>query len=138
LKAEPFRAGFLPGLLTVGNYSIGGVRKAVDNGQKDYYFETIGSPSTSNSEQGIVSDLDKIATVAPNPGSGNFYVDFGAIQDGFEISVINMVGQVVKVEKSLQPAKGSNLNLDGKKPGLYLVKVNYTSGKTSELKIVIQ
>ena len=67
----------------------------------------------------------------------NFYVDFGTIQDGFEISVINMVGQVVKVEKSLQPAKGSNLNLDGKKPGLYLVKVNYPSGKTSELKIVI-
>jgi hypothetical protein len=88
-----------------------------------------------------VSDLTNKPSIKcyPNPGNGNFYLDFGTpIAQEIKIEIINMQG-VTMFEETYQSQSSNILNISNKHlaSGLYQIKV-INANKVSLLKYVVQ
>jgi hypothetical protein len=131
LKAQAFRNGFGDSPRVVGNYTITGGRKAVDENNQDekgsYYIERVGvyggDPEPDFQDQvHPMADAGEI-DVYPNPTNGTVFVDFGSARENTEISIYNMMGQVVKTASVKESSFGAALFLGGNPAGFYLVRI---------------
>jgi hypothetical protein len=131
LKAQAFRNGFGDSPRVVGNYTITGSRKAVDQTIKDekgaYYTEAVGVYG-GNPEQVIQNSPDETSgsgqiEVYPNPTNGTVFVDYGAARENIEISIFNTMGQQVKTASTKESSFGAAMFLGGNPAGFYLVRI---------------
>jgi hypothetical protein len=142
LKAQAFRSGFGDSPRTVGIYTIGVVRMAVDGSSPIYFTEPMG-PANQRLE-GEVQDLnaltsfEKPLTVYPNPTQGAVYVDFGAMLENVDLTVINSLGQTVREMHVSESGAGAAFSLENQKPGLYIIRLTDQKGKSREARVVIQ
>lgn len=143
LKAQAFRNGFGDSPRTIGNYTIGSFRQAVDNPSdaNNYYTEETSvyglGPEKAQLAKEISTKSDLI-TVYPNPSSGAIYIDFGASRENVEISVIDLVGRVVQQAKTNEASFGAAMTLTGNKSGFYIIRLKDTEGNVVDKRVVLQ
>jgi hypothetical protein len=146
LKAQAFRDGFGDSPRTVGIYTIGTLRQAVDNavalGNGDYYTEETGIYGMSPEESGLVADLsagtEDNYKLYPNPNSGTFYLDYGVARENVEVYIYNHLGKEVGRFATKEASFGAVYTLENQQSGVYFVKIKDASGKIKERKLVIQ
>jgi len=146
VKAQAFRNGFGDSPRVVGIYTITGGRKAVDNNTVDsrgnYYTEATGiyggNPEQATSTPQFSSNLSENIEVYPNPTNGTLFVDFGSEKENVEITVVNMMGQIVKSAKTTVSSFGAAIYLEGNQSGFYLVRIKDNMGSTTSRKVLLQ
>jgi hypothetical protein len=141
LKASAYRDGFGDSPRTVGDYTIGAVRMAVDNSKPAYYTEPSGPVySTGNNPSPLfpASNNDMMVSLYPNPTNGILFIDFGARKENMKITILNVMGQVVNVVETEGASFGAALNLSENKPGVYIVRISDSNGNQVEKKVVLQ
>jgi hypothetical protein len=130
----------------VGNYTITGGRKAVDQGGQDdkgaYYIESVGVYG-GNPEPAFQNPVNPLSDngemeVYPNPTNGTVFVDFGKARENMEISIYNMMGQVVKTASVKESSFGAALFLGGNPAGFYLVRIKGDKGLIADRKIQLK
>lgn len=82
-----------------------------------------------------VNDLE-LATVNlyPNPTNGIIHLDLDTTYDGINISISNILGQVITYERFVN-TDTIDLTIDGS-PGIYFVNVNTSNGSQKTFKII--
>lgn len=121
MKARVYLAGSLESPITVGNYTIGAIRKAINDDALDYYF-------TPEEE----SDLNStVMTAHPNPSRSGVF-EISGLDANATIQVVNMMGQQVDFTISKQEGYHLWIDLSNKASSLYLLKV-YTPTGIKEL-----
>lgn len=142
LKARAYKAGFGESPQTVGNYTIGALRKAVDNNGLDYYTDnttSYGLPGTGTEFVDFLNrNSDQSVSIYPNPGTGVFFMDYGKGVDGADIQVINMMGQEVLRSITQENTFGASFDLSNQRPGFYIVRLKDSKGSLVEKKISLQ
>lgn len=73
-------------------------------------------------------------TFYPNPTSDRIQIDFGSVTEEITISAYNSLGELVQTES--RNVSGLITYLMPKSKGVYLIKLVYTDGKTTNLKVV--
>ena len=141
LKAQAFRDGFLEANRTVGIYTIGVVRQAVDGNQvQNYYTEKVlaGNQSPETPEIRPMIGIPMTATLNPNPTEGPVFIDFGSMQEDVEIVVLNVLGQEIKRMQTEGSSFGAAFSLQGQKPGVYWIRIIDASGNSIDKKVVLK
>lgn len=144
LKAQAFQSGFMDSPRTVGIYSIGVVRSAVDNGQSPvYYAEPMGPANQKLDAENIDLSHSKgfrkpEFTTHPNPTTGDVFLNFGEITEGIQISVLNSMGKLVREMEVHENGSGAAFSLKGQKPGLYIIRIKDQSGNYNESKVILE
>ncbi len=131
LKAQAFRNGFGDSPRVVGNYTITGGRKAVDQSPADengmYYTESVGVYGGNPEPTVLLSDNNSSGIgemdVYPNPTNGTVFIDYGTARENIEISIFNMMGQQVKTALTKESSFGAAMFLGGNPAGFYLVRI---------------
>lgn len=140
LKARAYKTGFGESAQTVGVYTIGSLRKAV--GEMASVYFTDNSLSYGQNTDGDFENLNESNLSAlhiyPNPGTGIYFIDFKKGVEKSEIQVVNMMGQEVLKQKSMELSYGTTLDLTGNRSGFYLVRLKDQDGNVTEKKIVLQ
>ncbi|HRH09927.1 MAG TPA: S8 family serine peptidase [Bacteroidia bacterium] len=75
-------------------------------------------------------------SIVPNPFSSEINIQFAENKDSFSISVISMLGSVVKENHYNENNQNVKLNLEDLSPGVYFIKV--ASGRGSDVKKIIK
>ena len=142
LKARAYKIGFGESPQTIGNYTIGALRKALDGSQSDYYTDATpyyGEAGTKNEFLEYLNrNSDLTVKIYPNPGTGVFFMDYGKDVEGADIQVLNMLGQEVLRVQSEESTLGTVLNLSSQRAGFYIVRLKDRQGNLVEKKIAIQ
>lgn len=144
VKAQAFRNGFGDSPRVVGNYSITGGRKAVDQAILDdkgaYYTERVGvyggDPEQVNSsdEPSVAGQID----IYPNPTNGTVFIDYGTTRENVEIAIYSMMGQQVKTASTKESSFGAALFLGENPAGFYLVRIKDANGLITVRKIQLK
>lgn len=74
--------------------------------------------------------------VVPNPNTGDFTIDFGALQGQVEVTIYDVQGRLVACKSGLASDK-FHWNLEGMPSGLYLIKA-VTDGKSCVRRVLIR
>lgn len=114
LKAIAYRTGFQTSSVSVGIYTIGPGRRIVEDGA-DFYYE-----NDAYAEE-ITKDVR--FAVFPNPTSGKFQFQSEGFSSGIELTVHNLVGQVVKTNRLDENQTNAEMDLTSLPSGLYHVSV---------------
>ena len=146
LKAQAFLNGFGDSPRTIGIYTIGSFRQAVDNtgagSSKDYYTEEVGVYGMSPEKSGLSADLsveDKDTyNIYPNPSTGTIYIDYGVARENVEVVIYNQLGIEAGRFSTKEASFGALYTIENKQSGVYFVKIKDASGKIKERKLVIQ
>jgi hypothetical protein len=98
---------------------------------------SIGSNSQEQDYCSIIGIEEKLkhteVTIFPNPNSGSFEI---ADKEDFEtIEIFDSYGQIVYKDENFKIS--SKVNLQGRKKGVYFLKLNKKNGYTVSVKIVI-
>ena len=146
LKAQAFRNGFGDSPRVVGNYTITGGRKAVDqlnqNDKGAYYTESVGvyggdpEPAFQSPMPNSLGEAEM--EVYPNPTNGTVFIDFGLARENLEISIYNMTGQEVKTVLVKESSFGAAISLGGNPSGFYLVRIKEDKGLVANRKIQLK
>lgn len=123
LKARAFVTGAIESAITVGNYSIGALRKAVSEDQLNYYFTSDEDP-----------DLNAVLAAYPNPSHSGVF-EIAGLDATSHIQIVNMVGQQVEYVSTRLENNNHRIDLSKQPSGLYLLKVTNPTG-TKELRLV--
>ena len=118
LKAVARKPGFANSGISVGIYSIGPARMSFDEGASNYYFES-----------GENEDIEHVAHIklVPNPGRGKFRILLENSREAGEISVTNMLGQMVWNGKTEESQNELEFDISNQPAGIYLLRFQ---GKT--------
>lgn len=103
----------------------------------DSVFLNLGSHSCDCSSTGIAEKNIQTVTMYPNPSNG------GAIllqsQGGISgVELINMAGQVVRVENNLGATGVLTINVGDLSKGVYMVRVTNARGEVSTQRLIVQ
>jgi hypothetical protein len=145
LKAYAIRDGFGDSPATVGIYTIGSLRQAVDNSAdpaNNYYTVEMTYNGMGSSESGLSADLsvgDKDTyNIYPNPSTGTIYLDYGVARENVEVVIYNQLGVEAGRFSTKEACFGALYTIENKQSGVYFVKIKDASGKIKERKLVIQ
>jgi len=142
LKASAYRDGFGDSPRTVGLYTIGAIRFATENlADAVYYTEEVG-PANQKPDKAVKTILksvgDMTVSLYPNPTNGNLSIDFGIEKENIQITILNVVGQVIQRSNTIGVSTGSVINLAGNSPGMYIVRITDQTGNFVDKKLVLQ
>lgn len=125
LKAIAYKDGFQPSAISVGNYTIGPVRRAPGD-ELDYYFE-------NPEDQGVT--LSNEIKLVPNPSQGRFSILSENPSEEASISIVNMLGQTIWEGKMEVGQKQLEIDFTRHAAGIYSLK--YTSqGLKKEIRLI--
>jgi len=100
--------------------------------------KTKEDPEQATSTPQFSSNLSENIEVYPNPTNGTLFVDFGSEKENVEITVVNMMGQIVKSAKTTVSSFGAAIYLEGNQSGFYLVRIKDNMGSTTSRKVLLQ
>ena len=128
LKAVVKMPGYANSGISVGIYSIGPARVGFDENASNYYFE-------NGDVEG--KELSANYTLVPNPGKGIFKLLMENSKEAGEVSIINMLGQMVWNGKTEEDQKQLEFDVTNQPDGIYLFRFQSKSLRT-EIRIVKQ
>lgn len=127
IKAIAYKSGFQSSSVSVGIYTIGPGRKAVEDGFESFFYEE---------GKGGKSGIGEIKlSVFPNPTNGKITIQTAGLDEDVKVTAINSLGQVV-FTKSLT-GNEDQLDLSNLPSGIYNLQI--VSGQfRKDLKITRQ
>ena len=148
LKAQAFRAGYGDSPRTTGIYTIGALRLATsgDAPQRQYFTESVGVYGYNLEEESSYSvfaeamnkSTNQSVKVYPNPTTGTLFIDYGAETEHVTISIINMMGQVVRSVETHEASFGAALSIANQPTGFYIVRIEDKNGVKAEKRVVLK
>lgn len=115
LKAIAYKDGLQASAISVGNYTIGPVRRAPGDGL-DFYFEQPGDEPSLDFDWGDIK-------LVPNPSQGRFNILSENPSEEASISIVNMLGQTIWEVKMEQGQNQLEVDISSQPAGIYSVRL---------------
>lgn len=126
-------------------YTTGWYRGAIDadpgpdslylksNGLGDIFIQKLSQDAIGIKENGSIESIDLKLILYPNPGQGNYSIDFSN-QSNIQVSIFNNKGELI--DSHFSSGDGIfNFNIEGSN-GIYLVQVLSKNGISETIKVI--